>query len=183
MENSLPSDEQECPDCPVVDGSGSRLLLDWFRSTFTCTNCGYTLDARIMTLGKSTGYQSINYRLVKINSYNRLVQFEIRIRAACKKNGERAIPPDLIHMLKCRFSHIHSFYVQRFAGIRKNIPKYSYLAFKLLILVRRPDLASYFSIPKTRKTLVAYERIWAIICTQFEWEFISSCLEDHIPAS
>ena len=108
-----------------------------------------------------------------------VAQFEARVKAPVNKNGDRVICPALVHILKCRFTHIHSFYIQRFAGIRKNIPKYEFLIKKLLLLVRRPDLAVHFRIPKTKKTLIQYEQIWAIICEKFEWSFIPSALDSE----
>ncbi len=156
---------QDCDDC------GNRMLLCLTKSIFTCTRCGLSRDACIMTLSLYT--DDIGYKIRKIKTYSRLKQFERVLR----RNPN--VPEIIIHVMRSRFSHLHSYYVARFTE-RRNFLKYSYLIFKMLCLLARPDLASTFELPRTQKTMDKYEIVWKDICCHFGWLYIKSTVNDKL---
>ncbi len=165
MESSIFNQDCEC---------GERMLLCWYDSTFTCKECGLVRSAHIMSLSM---YNSDNtgYKIKRIKSYSRLKQFEHVLRRNAR------VTPLIIHVLRCRFIRIHTFYIKSsLSDGRKNFLKYGFLIYKMLCLLGRGDLASFFTLPKTKKTLDKYESIWEVICDHFKWFYQKSRLGDKI---
>ncbi len=160
--------EQLCLRC-MNKGKRAKMRLDLVFCHYVCIKCGWAVKSGCKTIQDKFG--SEGGRWCRSYTYSRRNQFSDRL----DKKG--CVPPNVSHMLACKFIKINRFYNVKIVGsdvhkvYRKNILKYEYLIQKMLQLLKRHDWASKFSPPKTKRKIEEYERIWKIICKHFGWVF------------
>tara|TARA_E500000178_G_scaffold301909_1_gene311089 strand:- start:417 stop:1013 length:597 start_codon:yes stop_codon:yes gene_type:complete len=81
---------------------------------------------------------------------------------------------DLENKLMHMFDMIQSPFEKYCPPDRKNFLSYSYTLHKFCQLLNRNDLLCHFPLLKSREKLFEQDKIWKKICTELDWNFIST---------
>lgn len=126
-------------------------FLDFMMGVYVCDNCGVV----------SNNYRREEVGFLKdkpiyIFPYTRVKYFKKYI------NKSKHIPSYLEAPLANMFSKVNVVFKQKITN-RRNFIKYSYLLNKLLHILKHPEIAENFKLPKRKKTLKKYDKIWSVI--------------------
>lgn len=81
---------------------------------------------------------------------------------------------ELEEKLRAMFKQIQAPFLKHSPAKRKNFLSYSYVLHKFLQLLDKDEYLVYFPLLKSRDKLASQDKIWKLICSEVEWQFIPS---------
>jgi len=122
---------------------------------------------------KDLKYEHIRGILKKLK-YNKYYEQIPHIVNVLSGKGGGVIDRTMEETLRSLFKEIQIPFIRNCPAHRKNFLSYSYVLHKFCELLGYDDLLKFFPLLKSREKLQQQDRIWKLICSDLQWEYIPS---------
>lgn len=111
-----------------------------------------------------------------LKKLNRSKYYEHRAHILSRLNGNPppTITPEIEEKIRAMFQEIQAPFLLYCPNDRTNFLSYSYILYKFFELLDLDEYKVFFPLLKSRDRLISHDIIWAKICKDLNWEFISS---------
>lgn len=136
--------------------------IDNVNVVYVCEQCGDVTNNDYLKI--ITALPPKDAYLKTIIRYNRMKNFRNYVS---KKNIEYALEESVMFRVvkvNCFFKKITT---------RHNLIKYDYIILKILDLlkIKDPKIKNKFTMPKRKRTITKYDKIWKKVCNEYNWRY------------